>query len=202
MKNVLLFVFFIVVCGYADRPRFDNEDDDKSKFDNDDYKNTKDSNGFFGKKRFGIKTGVGFSWLTITKKSFMPMSIEFGGVTNIQLSETIIGTSLFEIELNFYGCNDYEIKEFDDSKGRDNGGLRIPLLLQFMPYNRIVLEAGIFFDLLATENPKHMQDTDPVGFVSGVGFVMEKFIIGSRIYYRGGFDDEITVNILNVTYLF
>ena len=34
MKNVLWFVFFIAVCGYADRPRFDNEKADKPKFDN------------------------------------------------------------------------------------------------------------------------------------------------------------------------
>jgi hypothetical protein len=34
MKNVLWFVFFIVVYGYADRPRFDNEEDDKLEFDN------------------------------------------------------------------------------------------------------------------------------------------------------------------------
>ncbi|MDR2583804.1 MAG: PorT family protein [Fibromonadaceae bacterium] len=32
MKNVLLFVFFIVVCGYAEKPMFDNEGD--KQFDN------------------------------------------------------------------------------------------------------------------------------------------------------------------------
>lgn len=212
MKKVLWFVFFIVVYGYADKPRFDNEGEDKPKYDNDDYEYTEDGNGIFEKvsevfkkTRFGVRAGVGLGWSTFgedgkAEKFFEFKTMEFGGAAIIPLTET--GTFLLDVELNAYYHEGFE------------NGLRIPLLFQYMPYDRIVLETGICLDIpIDHENDNdydkygYTRNDINFGFVFGVGYVIEKFIIGSRIIYDTGFWGELyegstTVFNFNVSYLF
>jgi len=223
MRKVLLFVFFIVVYGYADKPRFDNEDEDKPKYDNDDYEYTEDGNRIFEKvsevfkkTRFGVRAGAGLGWLTFESPSWSPffgktetsveLSMEFGGVAIVPLSET--GTFLLDIELNVYKREEY--------KCMSDVGLNIPLLFQFMPNNRIVLEAGTYLEIPLSQDytgdyeylDKELYRGDiDLGLAFGVGYVIEKFIVGGRIIYYLGVDSSHSLqsmNVLNanVSYLF
>jgi hypothetical protein len=217
MKNVLLLVFFIVVCGYADRPRFDNEEDDKPIFDNggDNYEDTKTYKEYteaykkiFEKTRFGARIGFGFGALGLSneKGSFLTQ-FEGGGGAIIPLSNE--GPFLFDIELNL-AHRDYYSSE---------NVISIPLLFQFVIDNmnsRItslknstiigVLEAGAVYDLLLETE---FANKKALGFALGAGLTIKKIIIIYRaIYYPyyWGFDEfdysKLVVGNLGVSYLF
>jgi hypothetical protein len=216
MKNVLLFVLFIVVCGYADRPRFDNEEDNKPEFDNNDYsyKDTKTPKGTFGETRFGIKigSGLGASRFGKEKTEVIGYQLELGGMAIIPLTpESNIGSSfpgvldpnattsvLLDIELNGIAR---AMSSKDTSLG--DTGLSIPLLLQFfMNNNKIniggIFEAGIVLDIpIATyeassltgeEYYEYRKSFDP-GFAFGAGLVIKKIIMNCRGIFYPIFDE-------------
>jgi len=137
--------------------------------------------------------------------------MEFGGVAIIPLSET--GTFLLDVELNAYKRAEYTYK-MEEYNYINDVGLNIPLLFQFMPYDRIVLEAGTYLDIplsyyaLDDYLIKEFRGDIDLGLVLGAGYVIEKFIIGGRIIYYLGLDSNrellqsITVFNANVSYLF
>jgi len=90
MKNVLLFIFFIAVCGYAEKPRFDNEDED--------YKDTKTSSGIFSfgqeGQKFGIRAGLSlydYSLGVSEMDKYIEMGYGFGVglVVNVPFTSTL-----------------------------------------------------------------------------------------------------------------
>jgi len=97
-RNALLFVFFIAVCIYADKPRFDNEEEeDKPEFDNSDYK-PKETKTISGTAQEGQKFGIraGFSLYDYSSgMSEMDKNIDMGHgwgvglVVNIPLTKTL-----------------------------------------------------------------------------------------------------------------
>jgi len=228
MKNVLWFVFFIAVCGYADRPRFDNESDNEQMFDNEgyfDYETYKDSKKYkdsiykesielyketteykeaieriFGKTRFGVRIGIG-GW----KAGMTGPQQELGGLATIPLSKS--GPFLFDVELNYIGRgNGFDTHE---------SVLSILLLIQYADFYKIgiVAEAGIILDFpLYSEAPperdnpfQYRKSIDP-GLALGTGVRMKNFTVGIRIIYYPIFDEfdgsGCAVFNLGVGYLF
>lgn len=201
MKNVLLFVFFIVVCGYADKPRFDNEDEDRPEFDNDGDENiiarkehSDTYKRIFEKARLGARIGLGFDWLLNEAGNSSLWQFEGGGIAIIPLSKK--GPFLFDIELNYIHRTYYSAE-----------GISIPLLFQFVidddsKYQILsVLEIGAVYDrLLETE----FGDKNGIGPVLGAGVRIKNFIIGFRLisYYTGFGGSRLITENLGVGYLF
>jgi len=219
MKNVLLFVLFIVVYGYADRPRFDNEDDNKSEFDNNDYsyKDTKAPKGTFGETRFGVKIGSGPVALRFGKEKteMTGYQLELGGMAIIPVTpESNIGSYfpgvldpnattsvLFDVEFNVIA----RVVSLKDTSLQEMG-LSIPLLLQFfMNHNKKniggIFEAGIVLDIplitdltwkessVLTGEDYEYRKSFDPGFAFGSGLVIKKFIMNCRGIFYPRFDE-------------
>jgi len=214
MKNVLLFVFFIVVHGYADKPMFDNEDDYKPEFDNDGDENiiarkehSEAYEKIFEKTRFGA---IGSSLSTPYVGNY---GVGIGGIAIIPLSKK--GPFLFDVELNYILII---ITEEERTTYTELGTLHIisiPLLLKFVIDDGlypITIEVGAIYerklflktkfeDKLETE----FEDKNTIGLALGAGFIIKKFIIDLRfITYPinfGGLNSRLAVD-LSVGYLF
>jgi len=216
MKNVLLFIFFIVVYGYADNPKFDNESYDKPEFDNDGDENTiarkEHSEAYekiFEKTRFGA---IGSSLWSFRDGGDFGAGI--GGIAIIPLSKK--GPFLFDIELNYI---------FIEKNTRDPTYsyytpdppelhiISIPLLLRFVidgGLYPITLEVGTIYErklFLETKFGDKIETEfeNAIGLALGAGFIIKKFIIDLRfITYPtnfGGLNSRLAGD-LGVGYLF
>jgi len=215
MKNALLFVFFIVVCVYAEKPMFDNEDDYKPEFDNDGDENTivrkEHSEAYekiFEKTRFGA---IGSSLWTFLGAGNYGAGI--GGIAIIPLTKK--GPFLFDVELNYILIEITEERTTYTELEKTLHIISIPLLLKFVIDDGlypITLEVGAIYerklflktrfeDKLETE----FEDKNTIGLALGAGFIIKKFIIDLRfITYPinfGGLNSRLAGD-LSVGYLF
>jgi hypothetical protein len=166
-KKVSLFVFFIAVCVYADKPRFDNEEEveveveDKPEFDNSDYKpkETKNTSRITQEgQKFGIRAGLSlydYSPGVNEMDKYVDMGHGWGVwlVVNIPLTKTLsfvpeVGflyrkPFIINIDEDMYGIEVHEhgyISEF---------AISIPAMLKFTPAEGIpfYLAFGIQLDI-------------------------------------------------------
>ena len=223
---MLLLVFFIVVCGYADRPRFDNEEDDKPIFDNggDNYEDTKiykeyteayeEATEAYKKTRFGARIGLGAGSFVFGKKetNYGMIEYELGGSATIPLLKKAGHPyifALFNAELNYIRRKIIDVADAYET------AISIPLLLQvvFVP-PCLVQEIGTIFDFpLHTEynespdeKPEQYRKSFDPGFVYGLGIRIKNFIVGFRTIYYPGFDEfdnsKLAIFNLGTSYLF
>jgi hypothetical protein len=189
MKNVLWFVFFIAVCGYADRPRFDNEED-KPEFDNEgyfDYETYKESKKYkdsiykesielyketteykeaieriFGKTRFEVRLGVGVWQAKFGEKDTFGEKSNSGARSQSELG----GVAIIPLSKTGPFLFDVElnlIRRGDDVDPHESA-LSIPLLIQYVLFYKIgsVFEAGIILDFpLYSEAPPDSERDNP-----------------------------------------
>jgi len=152
MKNVLLFVFFIAVCGYADKPRFDNEDDD--------YKDTKTSSGIFSfaqeGQKFGIRAGLSlydYSLGVSEMDKYIEMGYGFGVglIVNVPLTSTLNLASEVDFLYRKPMIRNEEVDEYGGGEHiyLSEFAISIPAMLKFTPVKDMpfYLSIGVQLDI-------------------------------------------------------